>query len=92
MEFTWNSKKADANLRKHGVSFEEAASVFEDSLATVYGDPDHSLAERRHLMIGKSRRGRLLHIAFADRGERIRLINARKVTKRERYLYEKEDR
>ncbi|HVQ37180.1 MAG TPA: BrnT family toxin [Pyrinomonadaceae bacterium] len=45
MEFTWNSKKADANLRKHGVSFEEAASVFEDSLATVYGDPDHSLAK-----------------------------------------------
>jgi uncharacterized DUF497 family protein len=92
MEFEWNQQKAKTNLRKHGVSFEEAATVFEDALATTYEDPDHSAHERRYLTIGTSARGRLLHIAFADRGERIRIINARKVTKRERELYEKEER
>ena len=92
MEFEWHSIKAAANLRKHGVSFEEAASAFNDPLATVYGDPDHSVNEGRYLMIGTSAQGRLLHIAFADRGARTRIINARKVTKRERELYEKEDR
>ena len=92
MDFEWNPEKATANLRKHSVSFEEATTVFDDSLATIYADPDHSLVERRHLMIGRSLRRRLLHIAFADRGERIRIINARRVTKTERYLYEKEDR
>lgn len=92
LEFEWDPKKAASNLRKHGVSFEEAASVFKDLLATVYEDPDHSAREKRFLTIGTSTRGRLLHIAYADRGERIRIINARKVTKKERDLYEKEDR
>lgn len=92
MEFEWHSKKAVANLRKHGVSFEEAASVFSDPLATVYGDPDHSANEKRYLIIGTSTQRRLLHIAFADRGERIRIVTARKVTTKERNLYEKEDR
>lgn len=92
MEFEWSTRKATANLRKHRVSFEEASTLFDDSLATVYGDPDHSVSERRRLMIGRSAQGKLLHIAFADRGERIRIINARKATKTERYLYEKEDR
>ena len=92
MEFEWHSEKAAANLRKQGVSFEEAASVFNDPLATVYGDPDHSVNEKRYLMIGTSAQRRMLHVAFADRGERIRIITARKVTKKERDLYEKEDR
>jgi len=92
LEFEWDSKKDASNLRKHGVLFEEAASVFNDVLATVYEDPDHSVREQRYLTIGTSNRGRLLHIAYADRGERIRIINARKVTKTERDLYEKEDR
>ena len=92
LKFEWDPKKAARNLRKHGVSFEEAASVFNDLLATVYEDPDHSARERRYLTIGTSRQGRLLHISFADRGERIRIINARKVTSKERKLYEEENR
>jgi uncharacterized DUF497 family protein len=92
LEFEWDPKKAASNLRKHRVSFEEAASVFSDLLATVYEDPDHSAREKRYLTVGTSSRGRLLHIAYSDRGERIRIINARKVTSKERELYEKEDR
>lgn len=92
MDFEWDPKKAKSNLLKHRVSFEEAATVFEDALAVIYEDPDHSAHERRYLIVGTSNRGRLLHIAFADRGERIRIINARKVTKKEREFYGKEER
>ena len=92
MTFEWDEEKAAANLEKHGVSFDEAASVFYDPLASVYEDPDHSVSEKRFLTIGTSAGGRLLHIAFADREERIRIITARKVTKRERELYEEECR
>lgn len=92
MEFEWDLQKAKSNLRKHRVSFEEASTAFIDALATIYEDPDHSLAERRYLIIGTSAKGRLLTIAFADRGMRIRIINAREVTKKERELYEKEER
>jgi len=70
----------------------EAATVFEDPLASVYEDPDHSIAERRFLVIGTSVKGRLIHVAFADRWERIRIITARPVTRSERELYEKEER
>lgn len=92
LEFAWDPTKAKSNLRKHRVSFEEAASAFSDVLAAVYEDPDHSVREKRYLMIGTSEQGRLLHIAYADQGKQIRIITARKVTKRERELYEKEDR
>lgn len=92
LKFEWDPKKAASNLRKHGVSFEEGSSVFSDLLATVYEDPDHSVREKRYLTIGTSAKGRLLHVAFADRGERIRIINARKVTRKERELYEEENR
>ncbi|MEK6405633.1 MAG: BrnT family toxin [Acidobacteriota bacterium] len=92
MEFEWDPKKAASNLRKHRVSFEEAASVFNDIHAAVYEDPDHSKAEKRYLTVGSSAQGRLLIVAYAHRGERIRIINARKVTRRERELYEEEDR
>ncbi len=92
MDFEWDPKKAEKNLRKHGVSFEEAASVFANELAAVYEDPDHSAEERRYLIIGRSVRDRLLHIAFADRDSRIRIISARKVTRKERKLYEEEKR
>jgi uncharacterized DUF497 family protein len=92
LEFEWDAEKAAGNLRKHGVSFEEAASVFNDAQATAYEDPDHSTGEKRCLTIGASAQGRLLIIAYADRSERIRIINARKVTTRERELYEEEDR
>ena len=92
MEFEWDSKKAKTNLRKHKVSFEEAASVFADVLAAVYEDPDHSATETRYLIIGTSTEGRLLHIAFADHGVSLRIISARKVTRKERRFYEEEKR
>lgn len=92
MEFEWNLRKATANLRKHRVSFEEAASVFSDVLATNYQDPDHSVSEKRYLTIGTSYERRLLIVAYANRGGRIRIINARKVSRKERKLYEEENR
>jgi len=91
LEFEWDPKKAPRNLRKHRVSFEEAASVFNDDFATVYEDPDHSPHERRYLSIGASARGRLLIIAYSYRGVRIRIISARQVTKQERETYEEEE-
>jgi uncharacterized DUF497 family protein len=92
MEFEWDTKKATFNLRKHRVSFEEASSVFGDLLAAVYEDPDHSEYEKRYLIIGTSASGRLLHVAFAVRGQRIRIISARRPTRREKKFYEKENR
>jgi uncharacterized DUF497 family protein len=92
VNFEWDSGKARINLRKHGVTFEEAASVFDDPLASYYEDPDHSITEQRYLAIGRSAKGRLLHIAFADRAGRIRIIQARKLTRSERQQYEAETR
>ena len=92
MEFEWDRKKAKYNLRKHDVSFEEASTVFDDLFAAVYEDPEHSVNERRFLMIGKSVRRRLLIIAFADRNQRIRIISARLPTKNEKKSYEEENR
>ena len=92
MEFEWDRRKAKYNLRKHGVSFEEASTVFDDVLAAFYEDPDHSVHEKRFLMIGTSARGRLFYIAFADRNERMRIISARMPTKEEKKLYEEENR
>jgi uncharacterized DUF497 family protein len=91
----WNSNGIQRRQRRifaSTVSFEEAASVFNDVLAAVYDDPDHSTHEGRYLTIGTSATGRLIHIAFADRGQRIRIINAPKVTKQEKQLYEEENR
>ncbi len=92
MEFEWDRKKAKYNLRKHGVSFEEASTVFDDLLATVYEDETHSVHEKRFFMIGTSVRRRLLIVYFADRSQRIRVISARTPTKREKKFYEKENR
>lgn len=92
MEFEWDPKKALSNFRKHRVSFEEACSVFGDTLAAVYADPDHSANEKRYLMIGTSVEGRLLIVAFAERAQRFRIISARKPTRRETKFYEQEDR
>jgi uncharacterized DUF497 family protein len=92
MKFEWDQKKAKYNLRKHGVSFEEASTVFDDVLAAFYADPDHSVHEKRFLMMGTSVRGRLLYVAFADRTQRIRIISARIPTKQEKKLYEEENR
>jgi uncharacterized protein len=90
VNFEWDAKKAAKNLHKHGVSFHEAATVFGDSLALTYPDPDHSIAEARFITMGLSQAGRILFVAHLDRGERIRIVSARKATPREREYYEKE--
>jgi uncharacterized protein len=86
--FEWDADKATENLRKHGVSFEEASSVFFDALSATGRDPDHSVAERRFVIFGMSSTGRLLVVSHSERGNRIRIINAREATRAERKLYE----
>ncbi len=88
MEFEWDDGKAQSNLAKHGVSFDDAASIFGDPLAVTWHDPDHSEEEDRFLTIGSSERGKLLIVAHTDRGDRIRIINARPTTTAERKGYE----
>ena len=90
MEFEWDPKKAAINLRKHKVSFEEAATVFGDPLSITVPDPDHSWEEDRYLTVGMSERGRLLIVAHTEEegGRRIRIISARELTPRERRDYE----
>jgi uncharacterized DUF497 family protein len=85
--YEWNPRKAAGNLRKHGVSFPEASSVFLDPMAWTFEDPDHSDEEDREITIGMSVRGRLLFVAHAARGNRVRLISARKATAKERRQY-----
>jgi uncharacterized DUF497 family protein len=86
--FEWDLAKAAANVNRHGVSFEEAATVFEDPLARVHDDPEHSSSERRAIIVGHSLGGRLLLVSFTDRGSNIRLISARPATRLERRDYE----
>ena len=88
MEFDWDPSKALNNLKNHGVDFQEAATVFADMLSITYPDPDHSSDEDRFVMIGLSKRNRLLIVAHTDRGGLTRIISAREVTKTERRLYE----
>ena len=88
MEFDWDPRKAASNLRRHNVSFGEAATVFSDPLSTTVPDPDHSLNEDRSITVGLSHRGRLLMVAHAERGDRIRIISARELTRAERAQYE----
>jgi uncharacterized protein len=88
MQFEWNLDKAESNYRKHDISFEEAATVFNDSLSVTFPDPDHSIGESRYVMIGVSRFGQLLIVAHTDQGETIRIISARKATRSERRFYE----
>ena len=88
MEFEWDVNKDLFNTMKHGVRFEEAASVFGDPLAITYGDPDHSQEEQRFITIGMSARKRLVFVAHTNRSDTIRIISARCAVKRERTLYE----
>lgn len=87
-EFEWNEIKAQANVRRHGVSFEEAATVFSDPLAILLPDPDHSQGEERFLVLGLSSLQRVLVVSHAERPPRTRLISARRATRRERGQYE----
>ena len=86
--FEWDDAKALANQRKHGVPFEEAASVFFDPLAYTFDDPDHSVGESRSLTFGLSQAGRLLVVVHSERGRAIRIISARRATRNERDIYE----
>lgn len=86
--FDWDDRKAASNLAKHGVSFEEAMSVFDDDDAKIRDDPDHSIAEHREIIIGFSDTDRLLFVSFTERGDMIRVISARVATDREEKFYE----
>lgn len=89
LKFEWDNTKAQANLAKHGVSFEEAASVFGDPLALTFADPDHSIDEKRWLTFGVSKANRLLVVVHSERGRSLRIISARKATRHERGIYER---
>lgn len=88
LRFRWDSRKAAANLRKHRVSFEEAATAFADPLSLTIPDPDHSAGEERYLVLGLSERGRLLVVAHVERPPDIRIISARLANRHERRDYE----
>ena len=89
LRFQWDHRKAKANLRTHGVSFEETSTVFADPLAKVFPDEDHSRQENREILVGTSILGRLLLVSFTERGEDcIRIISAREATRNERRRHE----
>ncbi len=88
MQFVWNSDKANANLRKHRVSFNEASTVFSDRLSVTFPDPQHSYGEERYVIIGLSSAGRVLIVAHTDRADQVRIISAREATRNERRFYE----
>ena len=89
MEFEWDEAKAAANVAKHGVSFEEAKTVFDDRLYVDFYDPKHSLNEHRYIIIGQSNQRRVLIVSYTERNDVIRLNNARELTRGERRDYEK---
>ena len=86
--FEWEPQKAKSNLKKHGVSIEEASTAFQDTLSLAIDDPLHSIDEERVVLIGMSNKNRLLVVVHAERGDNIRIISARKATKEERKNYE----
>jgi uncharacterized DUF497 family protein len=90
MEFEWDKDKAASNFKKHKVSFDEAATIFGDTLSSTFADPEHSLDEDRYITIGLSDRGRVLIVSHTDRPGRVRIISARVATRREREAYEEE--
>jgi uncharacterized DUF497 family protein len=86
--FKWDVRKAASNLKKHGIDFREAATVFEDPLSMTFPDPDHSDSEQRFLTIGQTVRGQAIVIAHTEDSDTIRIISARKATRREQSFYE----
>ena len=89
-QFEWNADKATDNLRKHGVSFDEAVTAFGDPFSVLLRDPEHSVGEERYLVLGLSSTGRLLVVSFVERPPRTRIISARLATRRERQDYEED--
>ena len=88
MRFEWDSEKATENVRKHRVSFDEAATTFFDPLSMTVPDPDHSVGERRFITMGASSGGRLVVVAHTERGSTLRIISARLASAPERKRYE----
>jgi hypothetical protein len=88
VEFEWDKRKAELNLKKHGTSFYEAATVFGDPLAITFDDPDHSVDEYRLITFGLSRFNQLLVVSHTERKGKMRVISARPMTKQERKIYE----
>jgi uncharacterized protein len=88
LQFEWDEQTADLNATKHGVSFEEAKTVFADLRSIAIDDLEHSIEEDRYIDIGRSGRGRLLVVVYTERGDRIRIISSRCATNREIRIYE----
>lgn len=88
MHFEWDKQKANRNLAKHSISFDEAKTVFDDPLYIDFFDPDHSYDEQRYILFGVSNRDRLLVVSYTERGNRLRIISAREATQQERESYE----
>ena len=91
LEFEWDPVKAELNLKEHGVSFDEATTIFRDTLSITISDPDHSDYEDRFIDIGMSHRMQLLVVSYTERNDKIRIISARRVTRAERKNYEKKN-
>lgn len=89
LTFEWDSRKARSNLAKHGVGFEEACTVFGDPLSLTISDPEHSRTEERHVTMGTALTGKLIVVVHTERGDNIRVISARRASRRERRSYEK---
>ena len=90
MGFEWDTGKASRNLAKHGVSLDDAQAVFDDDFFLVFADPDHSTEERRFIIMGQSKQGRLLVVAYTERSDATRIISAREATRQERKTYAEE--
>ena len=88
MKFEWDQQKAQSNLIKHGIAFEEAQTVFDDPLYVDFYDPDHSETENRYIIIGTSSIGHVLLLSYTERGDIIRIISARQVTEQELKAYQ----
>jgi uncharacterized protein len=91
LEFEWDPAKAELNLKEHGISFDEATTVFRDTLSITISDPDHSDSEDRFIDIGMSHRTQLLVVSYTERQDKIRIISARRATRAERKNYEETD-
>lgn len=88
LNFEWDGRKAKASVTKHGVSFEEAATVFADPLSLTIPDPDHSQVEERFIILGKSHAGKLPVVVHLERGDNLRIISPRRTSRRERKHHE----
>ena len=88
LSFEWDERKAKSNLAKHGLSFEEASTVFGDPLSLTISDPAHSQVEDRSIILGQSHQRKLLVVVHTERGDNIRVISARRASRRERKSYE----